>query len=870
MKRDRYLPGSAIIALTLAIPATHTPAAQAQDMDNDFFIEEVIVTARKREENIQDAPLSIAAFTSDLIEASNIKTLEDVAKFTAGFSFDEDFQRSGSSRPVIRGQSTILGASGVSTFVDGVLITGAILDYDLNDVERIEIIKGPQSALYGRNTYSGAISIITKSPTDEVSGQIRAEAAGFNQYDVSASLRGPLSDTLSASLTGRYYDRGGPFTNNFDGTSVGQQHSKSLSGVLYYQPNSGLDIRLRTRWSELEDDQARLFLTDPSENNCFPDSGGIYNGNGRYLCGEITARPISIDDLRLVGEKGFDKNTSWQNSVTVDYELSGSMSLTWINGYNKATSESKGDFGYSDESFNPFSVHVFDSPLGPPPTPFTAFAVIAGPVTDFARDRVGDGRDYSSELRLAFEGDSWDMLIGGYYFDSKNSFESIRTAPADFAATVSEAYFGEIDRMAAICTANVAAFSGPCTPGIFNLALSPNSFPDFLGGNVTGLTTLTLLANRDIVTDERDNLAAFGQISKDVTDKLTMSAEARVVRERVASITTRRFATYDYTGALGGITAFATDSRTRTRTSVNPRFTARYAASDRSNLYAVAARGNKPGGFNDVRLAPLGLDTYDDESVWSYEIGAKNVFMDGSLVFNIAAFHNTIKGYQLTQSVVIPPDAGDPPSETTSVVANTGKVRLKGLEVELVFQPAAIPGLVFNANYALTGSEILEGTDINEGKLNDVLDDGLVNCSLGTADPLVAVCETSGDNTLPGSIVGRKLPRQPRHMYNIGLGYTRPVTDDWSVVLNGNLSHESKKFVQVHNLAWTGSTTLLNASISLETEYLRLMLWGKNLTDEDSVVSASRFTDEGASFQRAFMGNQRIGRQFGATASYRF
>ena len=874
MRRKLYLTSTAAIALAMAVQGVPVKTAQAQDADADFSIEEIIVTARKREENIQDAPLSVAAFTSNMIESANIKTLDDIAKFTAGFSFDEDFQRSNSDRPVIRGQSTILGSSGVSTFIDGVLITGTILDYDLNDVERIEIIKGPQSALYGRNTYSGAISIITKSPTDETSGQVKMEKAEFNQADFSASVRGPINDQWSYSLTGRFYDRGGPFLNTFDDTAVGQQNSKSLSGVLYYQPNSQLDIRFRARYSTLSDDQPRLFTTDPTENNCFFDDGGVYNGNGRYFCGKITEQAISIDDVRLLGEKGSDKTQSYQTSMTVDYEVSDALTVTWINGYNHSRTEQKGDFGYSEESFNPFTLHLFDAPFGPPPTPFTSGVVIAGPVIDFALDAVGSGWDYSSELRVAYEGDSWDLLVGGYFFNSKSTSNSNRTVPPGFADTVSEAYFGEIDRMVAVCNANVSAFAGPCTPQVFNVAVDDlfpgGAFVDFaFAFNTIGLTMLTLEADRSTFVTERDNLAAFAQFSKDVTDKLTLTAEARVTREEVTSLTQRRADIYDFTGALVNSTRAGDIIRNRSKTDVNPRFTAQYKVRDGSNVYAVGARGSKPGGFNSTLLDSLGLDTFDDESVWSYEIGSKNVLMDGRLIVNVAGFYNTISGYQLTQSIVIPTSDGSPPSETTTAISNVGKVRLKGIELEMVFAPAAVPGLVFNANYAYTDSDILEGTDINEGKLNDVLDDGLVNCSLGLADPAVA-CITTGDNTLPGSIVGRQLPRQAKHMYNIGANFTQAVSENWSIVMNANVSHESKKFVQVHNLAWVGAATLVNASIGFENENLRLVVWGKNLTEEDAVVSASRFADEGASFQRNFMGNPRIGRQFGATASYKF
>ena len=170
---------------------TTPPDLAAQEaFDN---IEEIVVLARKREENVQDVPLSVTAISSTMIEQLNLRNLDDIAKVTAGLQFDPEFNRT-SNRPVIRGQANILGDSGVSYFIDGVYITGSINDYDVNDIERIEVVKGPQSALYGRNTYSGAINIVTQSPGNQFSGRVRAsitddEAMEFGIVDRVISTR---------------------------------------------------------------------------------------------------------------------------------------------------------------------------------------------------------------------------------------------------------------------------------------------------------------------------------------------------------------------------------------------------------------------------------------------------------------------------------------------------------------------------------------------------------------------------------------------------------------------------------------------------------------------------------------------------------
>ena len=132
-------------------------------------LEEIIVTARKREESVQDIPIAVSAFTADDIREMGLTSIDDIALYTPGFSFHSAFGRQSSlDRPAVRGQTTILngiaGVKAVSTFVDGIYVGGLVSSVDLANVERVEIIKGPQSAQYGRGTYAGAINYVTRRP----------------------------------------------------------------------------------------------------------------------------------------------------------------------------------------------------------------------------------------------------------------------------------------------------------------------------------------------------------------------------------------------------------------------------------------------------------------------------------------------------------------------------------------------------------------------------------------------------------------------------------------------------------------------------------------------------------------------------------
>ena len=211
---------AALLPAGLLFMGSSSAMAQEGDQaDSDMMLEEVVVTARKVEENLQEVPVAVTALTQDYLQDLGISSLQEISKVTAGLVFDSEFAR-GANRPVIRGQANILGGSGVSYFIDGVYITGSIDDYDLNDVERVEVVKGPQSALYGRNTYSGAIILTTRSPGEDFGASARAEIAEDNEWQVSATMNGPFTENLSGGLAVRHYERGGIFVNQFDGRDI--------------------------------------------------------------------------------------------------------------------------------------------------------------------------------------------------------------------------------------------------------------------------------------------------------------------------------------------------------------------------------------------------------------------------------------------------------------------------------------------------------------------------------------------------------------------------------------------------------------------------------------------------------------------------
>ncbi|GAB5459650.1 MAG: TonB-dependent receptor [Henriciella sp.] len=821
MTKHFLFAGVAALAITsYASPAIAQDASDEEEARQDT----IVVTARKTEESLQEAPVAVSVVSSDQIENLAVQDLSDISKLTAGLLFDNEFGRD-SNRPVIRGQANILGASGVSYFIDGVRISGAITDYNLNDVAQIEIVKGPQSALYGRNTYSGAINITTKAPSDVLSANASIEVGDFDHFVVSGGISGPITDTLSGSFSGRFYEMKDPFTNAFDGNPIGAEETFSLSGALYWEPTDQWDIRLRGYHSESDDGQAALFATDPADNNCFTDNGALYGGNGRYFCGTVEPRDVNTDYVNQVGPDAGTTIENTQISLNVDYDINDNWSVASVFGYNEREVNQQTDGDYKPTSFQaanfvpggfPFIIGSF--------VPFQATYAYPASIIDFTFANQSLEEELSQEFRLEYEGDNYRAMVGVFHLDREDRGRDTRVLPAD-AQDVADANFAaELASQQIIC-----GFNPTCT-GIIPLGSSTIEVLD-------GDTTL-----------DTENNAIFALVDFDLTETVSLTLEGRYAEEKI-----------NRSGAN-------VSDRSQNFDSFAPRATLSWQATPSNLLYGVYAQGQKPGGFNSDLADSLGFGTFEEEEIVNgFELGSKNVLLDGQLTANFAAFFNEIEGYQLTQNVA-------DENNTSSAAVNAGDAEIMGLEAEFLYAPDFFPGLTATLNYAYTDSEFTSGFDQNEGVLLDAADDGLVNCSTGFQFPDIGgTCSTTNNPPLFGSIVGRKIPRTAENMAFFDLDYRGDgFSPDWEWFAGANVSYESSKYSQVHNQAETGDATLVSARIGVTKGPFTVRLWGKNLTDEDSTPLVLRFADAENSLQRNFVGTLRRPRQVGVTLSAAF
>ncbi len=409
--KTRLLLSAAAIGCAGAIALPASAQDDGQAAQSFRMMEEITVTARKREETLLEAPVSVTAFTEEAIDRLNIRRFDDLARFTPGFSNAEYVGRR-SERPVIRGQSNILAEvqfgveSGVAIFVDGIFYGGTIQSLDLSSIERVEIIRGPQSALYGRNTYGGAINYVLKGPADEFTGDVTGRWGTDKEYDVTASIRGPLiEDVLSFGLNARYYEFENEFRNQLDDRPVGNESSRAVGGFLDYRPTENLGFRLNANFTSDDDGHPPLALFRSDNNNSdpgfrsnqfrnfFPFFPGPPQGTGdnefQYYTGVITPQPDGIFiDPGQIAQPGFDRDIFFFSTKT-EYDIAGSGYLIeLLSGYR-----TEHDTYSTDSDFLPNN----------------------GLIPNDDRD---DEREFTIELKLNSPTDQdFRWLIGGFYFD---------------------------------------------------------------------------------------------------------------------------------------------------------------------------------------------------------------------------------------------------------------------------------------------------------------------------------------------------------------------------------------------------------------------------------------------------------------------
>jgi len=351
------------------------------------------------------------------------------------------------------------------------------------------------------------------------------------------------------------------------------------------------------------------------------------------------------------------------------------------------------------------------------------------------------------------------------------------------------------------------------------------------GSGVNFLQT-TAIAPREVT-----NRAVFGAVEFDFSERLTATAEMRHARDRIET---------ESRSQVGGMERVA--GLANTFVSTTPRVTLSYDVSENLMLYGNIAKGNKPGGFNTAlqsadipdgeRVRLSGFETFDEEKAWNYEIGLKGDAWENALAWNISGFYIDWTRQQLTTSEAVVRE-GDPFS-TVGLIVNAGETEVKGVEAQINL--SATDWLDVGLTYGLANAIFDEFDDAEQEDL--------------FGDP---------------SASGFRTPNAPQHTGAAWIGARFPVLRTLEGSLRLDFLYESTRLSQIHNLAETGITRKVNVRVGLSEGSWTLTVFGRNLSDNQTPNSVTRFLDPNTLFSdRAFGVALPRGRQFGASLKYAF
>ena len=729
------------VALSSAAVAQTTVAADAGAADTGG---DIIVTAQRVSERLQDVPLAITALSGQTIAEKNVTDITRLQDLAPGLQVG----RSGSdARANIRGINTeAIGANSdprVAFYVDDVYqsrTSQALAAFV--DLERVEVQRGPQGTLYGRNSFGGNIALYSATPQKDFHYGASLLYGRFNRLRAEAFINVPLSDGIQARIAGMSERANGYVKNVSTGSDLGDEQQYFVRGSLRIAPeSSGLEINLRGSYWKQDGNGISAFgyksLGTPYDPALIRAPGGTLNIGGRTV-----TFPAGFSGGSAFGINSFI-NSRFRDNI-VDVTANGASADLGVpierDPYRVAfdtVAVRKTDQTAFTASINyDFGPVVLKSITG-----YTEFYALRSSDNDFSPAPIAidynktDLRTFSQEIQLQ-SGDKsspFQWILGGYYYNDK----------------IREIFFSDN---------NLSYFTtgtGPLYPG----------------GAIGLLPTGSLSATRDDayspVQLKTKSYAAFAQLSYKITDALRITGGIRYTSDdkqyaagvtngtltpKPVGVTNFAFGLDQPTNFTCGSTTTAQGTASAAQGATTPatfiqcgnakfnfttyRGAIDYRVSPDNLLYASVSTGARSGGFNNVLRDPtnvaLGVIPFTPEKVTAFEIGSKNQFMDRRITFNIAAFYNKFSGLQVQRQVPAPNGL-----TTLSIIENAGKGRSYGVELETLFRATDALTLGFNAVYLNS-----QYTDYETGTAANGLGP-LLGCPVAPA-PRDFVCESGG------------------------------------------------------------------------------------------------------------------------------
>ncbi|TLZ08692.1 MAG: TonB-dependent receptor [Gammaproteobacteria bacterium] len=658
-----------VLAVACGLVVIYEPVwAQTQTL------EEIVVTARRRDEAIQNVPVTVNVFTEQAIESAGIESPRDFVAMVPNMTLVE-VQNVGNSFITIRGISQARNSEpSVAVLVDGVLETNPYqFDQELTDIREIEVLKGPQGAVYGRNAIGGAILIHTVDPSDHFSGAARVGVGNGTSENAQVAVSGPIDSagTLKVRASLNYYNTDGYRQNAFLDRKADPYRDYSGRLRLLWKPSEQWSADLRALFDRVETTAFYYIIPRNLEANPFASFTTPPNAN------DVTS---AIQNSNL----GTDNRDVADVALKFDFNL-GPGTLTAVSDYNRTKEIDTGD-AYD---FRPISTSIaYNCPpcfLGPRPPPTAA----QGGPFDLSQSQFIDVTTYSQELRFT------SSKIGGFSW-------------------IAGAYYVHTERF--ISTDNLFD-RGAGIPAVYETPRVDPANPYATNTNITFLS------------DSQNNnaWAVFGDATYEFTKQLELDAAVRYDEDE------RQNTTRTPTQFLPDSTAKTGEVRKHTFDAAQPKGTLRYKPTDNLTLYGGWSRGFRSGGFNQTGVGAvaqasgnLGVhDLFNAEIAETWEVGLKSQFLDRRLGANLALYYtDSHDGYFFY-------------FDATTSTQNLGNLdaRYKGGELELTAR--ATDWLDLYTNFGYTDGKVTHMEDPTVvGNKPPLLTKNTVNAGFQVHEPL--------------------------------------------------------------------------------------------------------------------------------------
>ena len=786
------------LSLAVAATAGFGVPAMAQDQ-RSAGLEEIVVTAQRREASLQDTPIAITAFTTDKLNNLGVFDVAQIGDFTPNLYIGKQQSSNSNMGVFIRGvgmtEPSLMADPKVGIYIDGIYLSktsGGV--FDIVDLERVEVLRGPQGTLFGKNATGGAINVIAKKPTGELGGRVEASVGNYGYMRYGGTVDLPAVSNIAAKFSYMAMETDGWAHNHYDGTPV--VPATKVEDDLASEDNKAYRIALR--WTPTES-LTFDYSYDNTDNKGVPTpfqitevKTSLYNGftttpfdfqalGGSYYQQMANTDPepknLRVDfKLDAVTEEWLEVEG---HTFTAAWEVADNLTLKYIYGKRKT------DSGYDSTDLDggaytarDLFYGVFQGNNGKIPTPGFHAAIDKGIIEMDSHELQIIGTAF--EEKLHYTG-------GLFYYEEDVEQDNPQTYALPIAFVARQGAYtpglGPLYDAAGFCP---AAYGGYLCVGSQRLPIPGANDP-----GIPGFTDFHYGQNTK-------SWAAYGQGTYAITEQFDLTLGVRYTEDEKDA--------WLYNQGIPGTTEAAPAKADDKWDNVSYLANGNYAITDDISVYLSYATGYNGGGFNARATNIASFQTpFDKEEVETWELGLKSELLDNRLRLNVAVFTNDYTDIQTAQF-----EAGTGGASTR--IVNAGAATYQGIEFDIAMVP--IDGLTIDLTYGYLDAEFDEYLALNPATnmLEDISD--------------VTTVQLAPENS---AALGVQYDFEPFSFGALSARVDVAYKDDavFTVIQNETSSADDR--------------TLVNGRLSLndiklgccEEGSLRVSLWGKNLTDEE-------------------------------------